>query len=245
MAKFDIDLNSISPLWLVPVAGLAGIVMGASFGRGTFFLTLAGFALLGAVWVLWQSLQSLTGDAPLSLEEALGLGAPSAEEERKVAVLRALKDLEYERAVGKIDEEDFQRLSHKYRQEAKALLAMLDDNLAPARQQAEAQLEERLANVEFEEPEDADDAQADAAETAEPADEGDASEPPSDETKDASEQPADETSDASERANDPVTEGKTVNAAGNSEPGTPADADESDHERDVPTETNESSANAK
>ncbi len=144
MSKSDFDLTSVSPLWLVPVAIVSAAVLGSLFGRGTFFLTLAGFALLGTVWVLWQSVQSLTGDAPLTLEEALGLGAPSAEEERKAAVLRALKDLEYERAVGKIDEQDFQKLSEKYRKEAKALLALLDDDLAPARELAEKQLRERL-----------------------------------------------------------------------------------------------------
>ncbi len=54
----------------------------------------AGSALVGALLILWNSVQALTGDAPLTLEEALTLTAPSTEEERKVAVLRALKDLE-------------------------------------------------------------------------------------------------------------------------------------------------------
>ena len=39
---------------------------------------------------------------PLGFEEALGMGAPSKVEEEKRSVLRALKDLEYERGVGKI-----------------------------------------------------------------------------------------------------------------------------------------------
>ncbi len=146
----NLDPTAISPLWLVLVAPAVGLVLGSLYGRGAFFLTLAGGGLLGAILVFWRSLQSLTGDAPLTLEEALGLGAPSAEEERKTAVLRALKDLEYERAVGKIDETDYQQLSNKYRAEARALLQLLDDDLGPARQRAERELQERLAKLEAE-----------------------------------------------------------------------------------------------
>lgn len=141
----EFSLREISPLWLVPLAIVVGAVLATIYGRGALFLTLAGFTLLGTIWVFSRSLQSLTGDAPLSLEEALGLGAPSAEEERKTAVLRALKDLEYERAVGKIEEADFAMLSTKYRAEARALLQLLDDDLKPARARVEAELAERLA----------------------------------------------------------------------------------------------------
>jgi hypothetical protein len=139
-----VQLNRVSPLWLVPIALVTAIAVRAAYGNGAFFLTLAGFALLGTIAVFWRSLQSLTGDAPLTLEEALGLGAPSVEEERKVAVLRALKDLEYERAVGKIDEEDFQRLSKKYRAQAMQLLQIVDSELSAAREQAETALSVRL-----------------------------------------------------------------------------------------------------
>lgn len=114
------------------------------FGRGAFFLVLATIGLLGAITLFWRSTQSLTGEAPLSLDEALSLTAPHAEEERKQAVLRVLKDLEYERAVGKIADADFHELQRKYRAEARALLATLDDELAPARKHAEQLLEERL-----------------------------------------------------------------------------------------------------
>jgi hypothetical protein len=136
---------SPSPLWLVPIAVVAATVAGNLLGRGPFFLTLAGFALLGAIWIFWRSLQSLTGEAPLTLEEALGLGAPNAEEERKAAVLRALKDLEYERTVGKIDEQDFLELSEKYRAEARSLLQLVDENLGSTRREVLAVVERRVA----------------------------------------------------------------------------------------------------
>jgi len=100
--------------------------------------------LLGAVMLLWSSLGRLTGESPLTLDEAIGLAAPSAEEERKRAVLRALKDLDYERSVGKISEEDYADLAARYRAEAKTLLRSLDSGLAPLRKTAEKKLVARL-----------------------------------------------------------------------------------------------------
>jgi hypothetical protein len=135
---------SPSPLWLVPIAVVSATVAGSLLGRGPFFLTLAGFALLGAIWIFWRSLQSLTGEAPLTLDEALGLGAPNAEEERKTAVLRALKDLEYERTVGKIEEQDFLELSEKYRAEARGLLQLVDENLGSTRREVLAVVQRRV-----------------------------------------------------------------------------------------------------
>lgn len=120
------------------------ITVAVILGRGPAFLVLAAGVLLGAIWVFWESLQSLTGEAPLTLEEAIGLGAPSSEEERKRSVLRTLKDLEYERGVGKISEQDYKQLSAKYRQEAKELLQVLDSSMGPARARAEELLAARL-----------------------------------------------------------------------------------------------------
>jgi hypothetical protein len=110
-----------SPKWIAPVVVLTALVVGATAGLGPSLLVLAGGVLTGVVLLFWSSLGRLTGESPLSLEEAIGLGAPSPEEERKRSILRALKDLEYERSVGKISEEDFAELSARYRADAKVL----------------------------------------------------------------------------------------------------------------------------
>ncbi len=143
-----LSVENLSPLlrWVVPVlVVLLAIALGAAFGLSLALLTLAGGVLCGSIWLLWSSLQGLTGEAPLTLEEALSLGAPSAEEEQKRAVLRALKDLEYERAVGKINDADYASLAEHYRNEAKRLLRAVDDDLGPERERAEKILAERLA----------------------------------------------------------------------------------------------------
>src|SRR5688500_12972539 len=94
--------------WLYPVGVLVlAIILGSILGLGLALLIVAGGVLGGGIWFIWSSLQGLGGDIPITLDEALSLGAPSAEEEQKRSVLRALKDLEYERAVGKINDEDY------------------------------------------------------------------------------------------------------------------------------------------
>ena len=138
-----------SPLLVVVVA----LIMGQIFGVQLAVLGLAGGVLLLVIWLLWNSVQALAGDTELSFEEAYGLGARTAEEEQKRSVLRALKDLEYERSVGKIGEEDFHEYSARYRAEAKRLMQSLDEGLSVQRKQVEAELARRLSKQQPVEPE--------------------------------------------------------------------------------------------
>jgi hypothetical protein len=132
--------------FLLPSTTLVGAaVAGAVVGIEVSLLVIAGGALVGVITLLWFSVQSLTGESPLTLEEALSLGAPSAEEEQKRAVLRALKDLEFERSVGKITQEDYVELSTRYRAEARRLIHLLDAGGEKERAAIEQTLAERLA----------------------------------------------------------------------------------------------------
>jgi hypothetical protein len=131
------------PIVWVAAAAVAGLVWGAPL----LLLILAAGALALVVVLMWSSVQSLTGGAALGFEEALGMGAPSRVEEEKRAVLRALKDLEYERGVGKISPEDYAELSARYRAEAKRLMQSLDAKLGPAREEVERAIQERLARL--------------------------------------------------------------------------------------------------
>ncbi len=129
-----------------PLAVVGGaIALGLARGPGAAVLTLAGGALVGAIAAMWNSLRVLSGEAPLSLHEAIDLGAPSAHEEQKTRVLLAIKDLKREHAIGKISDEDFADLMARYRAEASRLLHQVDADFAPARERAEALLAARLA----------------------------------------------------------------------------------------------------
>jgi hypothetical protein len=135
--------------WVLPLLSIASaVIVGLSFGFGTSLLVLAGGVLLGVIAILWASVRTLAGDAPLTLEEALALGAPSAAEEQKRAVLQALKDLEYERSVGKVADADYEELLLRYRTEAKRLLRAVDEDLAPLRAKASAYVATQLGRRE-------------------------------------------------------------------------------------------------
>ena len=129
----------VPAVWLVAV-----LVTGFLTGVQLAFLVLAAGVLVLVITLMWSSVQSLTGGSTLGFEEALGMGAPSKVEEEKRAVLRALKDLDFERGVGKISPEDYAELSAKYRAEAKRLIQRVDETLGPAREEAERAIQRRL-----------------------------------------------------------------------------------------------------
>ena len=133
------------PRALVPLAAIVIVfASGAVLGIELALLVAAFFALCLVIGFAWVSVQSLSGDSPLTLDEALTLGQPSVEEEQKRAVLRALKDLDYERSVGKISDDDYRDLSARYREDAKRLIERVDESLTPAREKAEKLLAERV-----------------------------------------------------------------------------------------------------
>jgi hypothetical protein len=136
------------PVLVIVAAAVAGLLLGIEIA----ILVVASGALIGVIALIWASVQSLTGESQLSLEEALGFAAPSAEEEQKRSVLRALKDLEFERGVGKISEEDYAELSERYRAEAKRLMRSLDEHSLPEREKVEKLLAARLLQVSKSEP---------------------------------------------------------------------------------------------
>jgi hypothetical protein len=122
----------------ITVAVAIGTTVLVSAGPG--ILVLAGGTLLGTITLLWASLRTLGGDAPLPAElEALAgrSMAPSDLVSRKATILRALKDLEHEREIGKLDDADFEEVAARYRAEAKAILRALDGEVAPKLARAE------------------------------------------------------------------------------------------------------------
>ena len=123
------------------VTTFAAIVCGSVLGPAMAILVLAAGVMLGVVALLWNSLRVLSGDAGLPPEleameaAARGIDALSS---RKKMLLRALKDLDNERALGKLDDEDHADIASSYREELKEVLRRIDESLAPHREKAEA-----------------------------------------------------------------------------------------------------------
>jgi len=102
------------------------------------FIVLASAALVAALAALFASLRaSLAGPTDASSWTSAQPDRGALEDEKN-ALLRALKDLEYEHEVGKIDDEDYARLERAYRARAKEVLAELDRDLRPYLSRAEA-----------------------------------------------------------------------------------------------------------
>lgn len=110
------------------------------------FIAFASITLLLALIALWNSFRValgsvMSGDAGShGLTGSDDLPDRAALLDEKKSLLRAIKDLEYEHAVGKTSAEDFKRLDLAYRVRAKEVLALLDRDLLPYQEKAEALL---------------------------------------------------------------------------------------------------------
>lgn len=135
----------VTPVVTLVAAG----VVGATLSLGPALLVLAGGALFGTIAFFWASLRTLGGEAPLAegfeLMSTRRVESPDGAAERKRTALRALKDLELERSIGKIDEADYAELSSRYREEAKAILREMDRDVGPLRERAEVLARKYLA----------------------------------------------------------------------------------------------------
>jgi len=125
----------------LPAACILGAVaLGVMASIGTALLALAAGALLGAIGLLWASVRTLSGDAPLTVGfDSLTAETPAVDAlvEEKRRLLRGLKDLENEHEIGKINDADYQLLLTRYRDEAKLVLRTMDGRVAPFREEAE------------------------------------------------------------------------------------------------------------
>lgn len=140
----QVDLTGVG-LGLAALTVVAATATGFVAGVGMALLVILTGALLGAILLVWHSLRTLAGDADVdvALELATRRG-PTDLSERKRRALRALKDLEQEHALGKLDDVDYAALDADYRAQAKDVIREMDDELAPYREKAEALVREHL-----------------------------------------------------------------------------------------------------
>lgn len=114
-----------------------------------FFFALSSVALLGALAAIWNSLRTALGGGPrVAIETSRDLPDHAALNDEKSSLLRAIKDLEYEHAVGKIGAADFALLDAAYRARAKQVLVQLDRDVKPLYEEAERLIAARLAGGE-------------------------------------------------------------------------------------------------
>ena len=103
--------------------------------------------LVGRVWLLAVMVMMSIWVATVLRAQSTELEVVQSENTdlaHAAAVLQALKDLEFERSVGKIAEADYEEIVGRYRAEAKRLLRAVDEDLGPLRERASAYVAEQL-----------------------------------------------------------------------------------------------------
>ncbi|HRJ40473.1 MAG: hypothetical protein KJZ86_22465 [Caldilineaceae bacterium] len=105
----------------------------------TLFLGLL-ISAVAAAYVLWPLLSRAAPDVPIEDDRLTDLIS------RKDSVLVAIKDLDFDRQVGKLSEEDYQRFNYRLRQQAIGYLQQID-KLAPQSAHLDEALEVEIARL--------------------------------------------------------------------------------------------------
>jgi hypothetical protein len=107
-------------------------------------LSLTVFAAGAAAIAMYRTLLPLVGRERTLRAETLGHRARVALEREKTLVLRSIKELEFDRAMGKLAESDFEEMSERLRARALGLMRQLDASHAVPRERIERELADRL-----------------------------------------------------------------------------------------------------
>ena len=127
----ETSTDSLTPWQLFTLAGLIGatIVVFVSRGQtpaGIVLLSLTIFtaAILGVA--AWRTLAPFTGRDDRHGRPLIGGRTRAALEREKTLALRSIKDLEFDRAMGKVSQKDFDEMSARLRSRAAGLIGQLD-----------------------------------------------------------------------------------------------------------------------
>ena len=143
--------ESLQPWQLFTLAGLLGATVVVFFSRGQSpaAIILLSCAVFAAAYVGVTALRAvlpLAGRLRDEAPELLGDRTRAALEREKTLVLRSIKELEFDRGMGKVSEKDFAEMSARLRARAARLMRQLDAG-SLYREQIEKDVEKRLGNV--------------------------------------------------------------------------------------------------
>ena len=142
------DPQSLQPWQFFTLAGLVGatIVVFLSDGQspaGIILLSLIIFGAAGVGIAAWRMFSPLTGTNEPAGPQIFGGRTRAALEREKTLVLRSIKDLEFDHAMGKVSDKDFSDMSARLRGRAAGLIRQLDAGTS-YRQAIEAEIEKRV-----------------------------------------------------------------------------------------------------
>ena len=143
------DARSFRPWHLFVLAGLLASTVGVLVVRpgDPVVLALLTAAIGSAAWVgftLYRTLWPLAAPDFADRTAIVGGRARAALEREKTLVLRAIKELEFDRAMSKVSDADFKEMSGRLRARAIVLMQQLDVALPGYREEIERELAQRL-----------------------------------------------------------------------------------------------------
>ena len=142
------DPQSLQPWQFFTLAGLVGatIVVFFSEGQSPAGIILLSLVIFGAAGVGIAALRMflpLAGANEPAGPQVFGGRTRAALEREKTLVLRSIKDLEFDHAMGKVSDKDFSEMSSRLRGRAAGLIRQLDAGTS-YRQAIEAEIEKRV-----------------------------------------------------------------------------------------------------
>jgi hypothetical protein len=142
------DSQPLQPWQFFTLAGLVGatIVVFLSEGQTPASIILLSLVIFGAAAVgaaAWRTFSPLSGIDEPAGPQIFGGRTRAALEREKSLVLRSIKDLEFDHAMGKVSDKDFAEMGARLRARAVGLMRQLDAGTS-YRQKIEAEIEKRV-----------------------------------------------------------------------------------------------------
>ena len=147
--KRAIDTSSFRPWHLFVLAALVAATAAILVGRpsdpvGAILLTLAVGAAGFVGLMIYRAILPLTQSTFQETTVMVGSRSRAAVEREKTLVLRSIKELEFDRAMGKVSEADFEEMGRRLRARAIRLMKQLDVEAVDFLAVIERELAERL-----------------------------------------------------------------------------------------------------
>jgi hypothetical protein len=146
------DQDALQPWQLFTLAGLTGATIVVFMARGQaspaaiILLSLTIFAAAGVGIAAWRTFSPVAADDEPVGSTVVGGRTRAALEREKALALRAIKELEFDRAMGKVSDKDFADMSGRLRARAARLIRQLDAG-ASYRDQIEQELAKRVVSA--------------------------------------------------------------------------------------------------
>lgn len=128
---------------LIAASG-AALTVGRTSPANVILVSLTMLAAGVVAFTFYRTLVPLVTHEEASGPEMLGGRTRAALEREKMLALRAIKDLEFDRAMGKVSEADFREMSGRLRARAIRLIRQLDEGTGGYRELIERELAARL-----------------------------------------------------------------------------------------------------